>query len=70
MLSEQEKQELKEMAASARIREEFSLLEAASRATQARVTPDQYLKFLTTMSRLGSFRPAKGRFVPYNIVRI
>lgn len=70
MLSEEEKQELKDMAASARIREEFSLLDAASRAAQAKVTPDQYVKFLSTMFRLTTPPPVKRPFVPYRTVRL
>ncbi len=70
MLSEQEKRELKEMAASATIREEFRLLEVASRAAQARASLDHYLRFLTTMSRLSTHPPIPRPFVPYTIVRI
>jgi hypothetical protein len=71
MLSEQEKKELKEMAASAGVRAEFALLDGASRAAQARMEVDQYVSFLTTMARL-SPKPALPRsfVVSHQIVRI
>lgn len=70
MLSEQEKKELKDMAASAQIREEFALLDAASRAAQARMELDQYVKFLTTMARLSPMPAPHRPFIPHRIVRI
>ena len=70
MLSEHDKQELKAMAGSARIREEFALLEMASRASQAKVSLEQYVRFLTVMSRLSTAPSLERPFVPYTIVRI
>ena len=70
MLSEQEKKELRDMAASAHIREEFALLDAASRAARARVGVDQYVRFLTAMARLSPTPALPRLFVPHRIVRI
>lgn len=70
MLSEQEKVELRDMAASPHIREEFALLEAASRAAQARLGVDQYVSFLTAMARLCPTPAPQRSFVPHRIVRI
>src|SRR5574341_1738537 len=70
MFSEQEKQELKEMAASPAVRNEFALLDAASRAAQARMEVDQYVSFLTTMARLSPRLALPRSFVPHRIVRI
>jgi hypothetical protein len=70
VFSEEEKQDLQEMAASVRIREEFALLSAASRDAQAQVGLDQYVRFLTTMARLSPIRPLPRLFVLYQIVRI
>ena len=69
MLSEEEKREMRELAGSAAIRDEFRLLRRLSRAHQ-RVDVDQFIQFLTAMSRL-SARPAVPRaFVRYTQVKI
>ena len=69
MLSEEEKRELKEMAASAAIREEFEQLRAASRLPRSQpVDLDQLLDFLTTMARLCPTPPPPRPFVPYSCV--
>ena len=52
MLSEQEKQDLKAMASSAELRRDFELLRHLSRERQRTLSLDQYLSFLTAMSRL------------------
>ena len=68
MLSEEEKRQLKEMAQSAAIREEFRAVQAASRfPTDRPLDLDQFLDFLTTMSRLGP-PPLPRPFVPYSRV--
>ena len=67
MPSEQGWKEFKEMGQSAQVREEFRQLEAASRATQARMTLDHYVSFLTGISRAFSTR-ASHPFVPYTNV--
>lgn len=69
MLSEEERKEMKAMAASASIREEFEQLRAASRCPPGQpMDVDQLLDFLTTISRL-STQPLPPRpFVPYSRV--
>ena len=71
MLSEDEKRELRSLAHSSTLREEFRLLRKSSyAATESPVDIDRLLSFLTTMSRLGP-TPAKPKpFVPYTVVRI
>ena len=69
MLSEEEKQEMREMAGSAAVRDEFRLLRKLSSARQ-RVDIDCYIQFLTAMSRL-SAKPAPPRtFVKYTSVKL
>jgi hypothetical protein len=70
VLTEEEKQELKVLAGSAAIREEFRLLRRNSMALQRRVSVDEFIGFLTAMSRLNP-RPAPPRpFVAYRQVKI
>ena len=53
MLSDEEKRELKAMASSKALREEFERLRAASAFPRSQpVNLDQFIDFLTTMSRL------------------
>ncbi len=59
MWSEAAKQEWKDMAASAKVREEFLLLERLGRNEQARMSLDDYLKFLSVMSRLCPAAPQR-----------
>lgn len=70
MLTEEEKQELKELAGSAAIREEFRLLRKNSIAFQQHVDADQFISFLTAMSRLNPRPVAPRPFVPYKQVKI
>ena len=61
MLSEQERQELKAVAASSKLREEFRRLSASSSLPRGeRADLDQLMKFLTAMSRMFS-RPSEPR---------
>jgi len=71
MLSEEEKQEIRLLAGSAEIREEFRRLRSASNRGDGGAVPiDHLLSFLTAMTRLSSL-PARPRpFVPYSKVRI
>ena len=62
MLSEQERRDMKDMADSAAIREEFRRLKAAS---QRPVPLDDYLRFLTMMSRLAPPTLPPRRLLPY-----
>ena len=69
MLSDEEKRQLKEMAASAAIREEFQRLREASKFPRGQsVNIDELLDFLTTMSRLCPTPPPPRPFVPYTRV--
>ena len=70
MLSEEEKQELKEMAASSTLREEFRALRFNSRDIERRISVDQLVQWLTAVSRI-SPRPVQPRpFVRYVNVKI
>jgi len=70
VLTDEEKQELKELAGSAAIREEFRLLRRNSMALQRRVDVDTFISFLTAMSRLNPNPAAPRVFVPYKQVKI
>lgn len=70
MLTEKEKQELKELAGSAAIRKEFRLLRQNSVALQQHVDVDKFISFLTAMSRLNPKPAAPRPFVPYGQVKI
>ena len=52
VLSDEEKQELRKLAGSAAIRDEFRLLRKNSMALQQRVDIDRLIQFLNTMARL------------------
>jgi hypothetical protein len=70
MLTDEEKKELKELAGSAVIRDEFRLLRKNSMAIQQRVDTDKFISFLSAMSRLNSRPVAPRPFVPYKQVKI
>lgn len=71
VLSEEEKEELRSLASSAVIREEFRLLRKSSYAgTERPINIDHFLSFLTAMARLSSVPATPKAFVPYTIVRI
>jgi len=70
MLTDEEKQELKELAGSAAIREEFRLLRRNSMALQQRVDVDTFISFLTAMARLNPKPTAPRAFVRYKQVKI
>lgn len=71
MLSEDEKRELRALANSSTLRDEFRQLRAAAYAgIEQPVNIDHLLGFLTTMSRLWSVPPSQKAFVPYTVVRI
>lgn len=69
MLSEEEKQELRELAGSAALRDEFRLLRKNSLAFQ-RADADVVIRFLTAMARLSPTPAAPRAFVPYAQVKI
>ena len=68
MLSEEEKQELREMAGSASIRDEFRLLRKIS--LDHPVDIDRYIQFLTAMSRLRPELTPPRSFVEFKNVRL
>lgn len=63
MLSERECREMKAMAQSADVRDEFRQLKAAQTAQP--VDLNQFLRFLTAMSRFSAQPTAPRPFVPY-----
>ncbi len=69
MLSEQEKLELREMAQSATLREEFRALRRYSQQLERRITVDELMSWLSAMARVLP-KPAKPRrFVEYKNVK-
>jgi hypothetical protein len=70
VLSEIEKQELREMAASERLREEFRTLRKNSQAIEARIGVDQLAHWLTVMARVCPRDSKRRSFVHYTDVRI
>ena len=70
MLTDEEKQELKELAGSAAIRDEFRLLRRNSMALQRRVDVDTFISFLTAMARLNPNPAAPRAFVSYKQVKL
>jgi hypothetical protein len=70
MLTEEEKTELREMAVSLTLREEFRTLRRNSRKLETEVSADDLMCWLTAMARLYS-QPAKPRpFVHYSHLKI
>jgi len=69
VLSEEEKRELKEMAASTSVRDEFRLLRRLSLEHQ-RVDVDRFIKFLTAMSRLNPKPAPPRKFINYKSVKL
>ena len=69
MLSEEEKREMKDMARSPAIREEFEKVRALSQLPRSEpVDLDQLVKFLTFMSRLSTHPFPPRRVAPYSRV--
>jgi hypothetical protein len=70
VLTEAEKRELREMAASTTLREEFQTLQRNSRNREANISVDDLMRWLTAMGqicpRLASSRP----FIHYRHVKI
>jgi hypothetical protein len=70
MLTEEEKAELREMAASMTLREEFQTLRRNSRTREINISVDDLMQWLTAMARI-SPKPAKARpFVHYTHAKI
>ena len=70
MLTNEEKQELREMAASTTLREEFRTLRRNSRTGEGNISADDLMRWLTAMARICS-QAAKSRpFVHYTHAKI
>lgn len=69
MLSEREKQELREMAGSEILREEFRALRRNSAAIERAITVDELAHWLTVMARLWPAPPNPRPPVHYTTVR-
>ena len=70
MLTEAEKQELKEMAASTTLREEFQALRRNTRTREANISVDDLMRWLTAMAQICP-RPTTPRpFVHYTHAKI
>jgi hypothetical protein len=70
VLTEKEKQELREMAGSASLREEFRAMERNSRAIDGRLSVDHLIQWLTTMARTSPVSAKPRPLVRYMNVRI
>jgi hypothetical protein len=68
MLSEEEKQELLDLAASPQVREEFRLLRRLSR--ERSIDVDELIRFLNFMARLHPASAAHRGFVTYTNVKL
>jgi hypothetical protein len=70
VLTNEEKQELREMAASTTLREEFRTLRRNSRTGEGNISADDLMRWLTAMARVCS-QPGKSRpFVHYTHAKI
>jgi hypothetical protein len=70
MLTEDEKREMREMAASASLKEDFRTMRRNSRAIEARISVDELIQWLTAMARTCP-APAKRRaVVEYTTVKL
>lgn len=70
MLSEEEKQDLREMAASERLREEFRIMRKNSRAVEGAIGVDELARWLTVMGSICPVASKPRRFVHYANVKI
>jgi hypothetical protein len=70
MLSEEEKLELREMAASESVRQEFRTMRSNSQAIEWRIGVDELAHWLTVMARVCPETPKPPRFVHYTNVKI
>ena len=70
MLSEEEKQELRDMAASASLREDFRIMRRNSWAMEGNIGVDELAHWLTVMGRVCPGAPKPQRFVHYTKVEI
>ena len=70
MLTEEEKQELREMAASASLREDFRIMRRNSRAMEENIGVDELAHWLTVMGRIFPGVPKPQCFVHYIKVEV
>jgi hypothetical protein len=70
VLSEEEKQELREMAASESLREDFRAMRRNSRAMEGQIGVDELAHWLTVMGRICPGAPKPQRFVHYTNVKV
>ena len=70
MLSEDEKRELREMAASESLRREFRTMRSNSQAIERRIGVDELAHWLTVMARVCPGAPKPPRSVRYTNVKI
>jgi hypothetical protein len=64
VLSDQEKQELREMAASEALREEFRALRKNSQEIERRITVDELARWLTAINRICPGDPQRRNLLP------
>ena len=69
VISEEEKQELRAMAAAATLREDFRIMRRNSEALERTIIVDELAQWLTAMARLCPNRENPRRFVPYAAVK-
>jgi hypothetical protein len=69
VLTDRQKEELREMAASESLREEFRALSRNSRRIESQLTIDQFMRWLTEMSQMFPQARKPQRFVEYVKVR-
>ena len=70
MLTESERREMREMAESASLKEEFRAMRRNSRAIEARLSVDQLIHWLTALARSCPVPPKPRPFVDYTNVKI
>jgi hypothetical protein len=70
MLSEKERQELREMAASETLREEFRAMRRISESIERTITVDELAHWLTVMARVCPGSPEPRRELRYTTVKI
>jgi len=70
MLSEEEKRELRDMAASESLRRDFRTMRRNSQAIERRIGVDELAHWLTVMARVCPGAPKPRRFVHYSNVKI
>jgi hypothetical protein len=70
MLTEAEKQELREMAASMTLREEFQTLRRNSRTREINISVDDLMHWLTVMAQICPRPPRLRPFIHYTHAKI